>query len=194
MPGRRTRVSSRSPPLHHAGPGGWSIIFSPSISTTENRVLPLTPAPELSFETLYDELLNLARLVRQGRAGETISTTVLVHEAYMKLSSSGEVRAESRLHFLRLAARAMRQILVDAARTQRSAKRSGKGLPFTLDETLLPAATEATTLLRLDRALQRLSDLDPRAAQVVECRYFAGLTMEETASALDIAPRTVKRD
>jgi RNA polymerase sigma factor (TIGR02999 family) len=160
----------------------------------EDGVIPPAPAPELSFEALYHELLHLARLVRQGRAGETMSTTVLVHEAYVKLASAGEVRAENRLHFLRLAARAMRQILVDAARAQLSAKRGGKALPVTLDETLLPVSTEATSLLRLDQALQRLSDLDPRAARVVECRYFAGLTVEETASALGIAPRTVKRD
>lgn len=160
----------------------------------DDGALPLTRAPELSFEALYEELLHLARRVRQGRAGATMSTTVLVHEAYVKLASAGEVSAESRLHFFRLAARAMRQILVDAARAQLSTKRGGWALPVTLDETLLPAPTEAKTLLHLDRSLQRLSELDPRAAQVVEYRYFAGLTVEETASVLDVAPRTVKRD
>jgi RNA polymerase sigma factor (TIGR02999 family) len=162
--------------------------------TIEDEVFPIPPTSELSFEALYEELLHLARIVRQGRAGETMSTTVLVHEAYVKLASKGEVRAENRLHFLRLAARAMRQILVDAARAQVSAKRGGKALPVTLDDTLLPVSTEVKTLLMLDQALQRLSHLDPRAARVVECRFFGGLTVEETASALGIAPRTVKRD
>jgi RNA polymerase sigma factor (TIGR02999 family) len=151
-------------------------------------------APEPTFHLLYDELHRLARKVRHGRAGETMSTTALVHEAYIKLSSRGAVDGESRLHFFRLAARAMRQILVDAARRQVAGKRGGDLFPVTLDAALHPAPFQATKFLSLDRALDRLGELDPRAAQVVECRYFAGLTVEETASMLEISPRTVKRD
>jgi RNA polymerase sigma factor (TIGR02999 family) len=151
-------------------------------------------APGRLFEILYDELHHLARRVRQGRAGATLSTTALVHEAYVKLISAEEVEVESRLHFFRLAARAMRQILVDAARERMAEKRGGDILPVTFEDSLHPTPIPAARFLSLDRAIDRLAAVDPRAAQVVECRFFAGLTVEETAATLDISPRTVKRD
>lgn len=146
------------------------------------------------FERLYDELHRLAGKVRQGRGSETMSTTALVHEAYIKLASADAVDVQTRLHFYRVAARAMRQILVDAARRQLADKRGGDMFPITLNEALHAAPLPATTFLALDDAIDRLSALDPRAAQVVECRYFAGLTVEETAATLGISARTVKRD
>jgi RNA polymerase sigma factor (TIGR02999 family) len=151
-------------------------------------------APERLFAALYDQLHGLAGQVRVGRGGATMSTTALVHEAYIKLASAGEVDLESRLHFFRLAARAMRQVLVDASRRQLADKRGGEVVPVTFDDALHAAPMRATTFLALDRAIDRLAAVDPRAAQVVECRFFAGLTVEDTASALDISPRTVKRD
>ncbi len=151
-------------------------------------------AAERLFEALYDELHRLAGRVRHGRASETLSTTALVHEAYIKLTSSHDIDVQGRRHFYRLAARAMRQILVDAARRRMAEKRGGDPLPVTFDEALHPTPMPSTRLLSLDRAIDRLSDVDPRAAQVVECRFFAGLSVEETATALDVSARTVKRD
>lgn len=153
------------------------------------------PAAKRLFDALYDELHRLARKVRQGRAGETMSTTVLVHEAYVKIASAEGVDPESRLHFFRIAARAMRQILVDAARRQVSEKRGGRDLfPVTFDDALHAPPMLPETFLALDEAIERLAEVDSRAAQVVECRYFAGLSVQETGDALGISPRTVKRD
>ncbi len=149
---------------------------------------------EQLFEVLYEELHRLAGRVRHGRASETMSTTALVHEAYIKLLSADRVDLDSRLHFFRVAAQAMRQILVDAARGRLTEKRGGDLFPITFNEVLHSAPMPATTFLALDRAIDRLAELDPRAGKVVECRFFAGLTVEETASALDISQRTVKRD
>ncbi len=151
-------------------------------------------ASEQLFDALYDELHRLARRVRQGRAGETLNTTALVHETYIKLVSAEGFDPESRLHFFRTAARAMRQLLVDAARRKLAGKRGGDLFPLTFDDAVHSGPMAADKLLSLDRALDRLAAVDTRAAQVVECRYFAGLTVEETANALGVAPRTVKRD
>jgi RNA polymerase sigma factor (TIGR02999 family) len=168
-------------------------VFSPTFL----RSLPEAgePAAKRLFEALYDELHRLARRVREGRAGETMSTTALVHEAYMKLASPQGADPESRMHFYRIAARAMRQILIDAARRHVAEKRGGGDLfPVTFDEALHAAPMAPETFLALDHAIDRLARVDARAAQVVECRYFAGLSVEETATALDISTRTVKRD
>lgn len=153
------------------------------------------PAAKRLFDALYDELHRLAGKVRQGRAGDTMSTTALVHEAYMKLASGHGADPESRLHFFRIAARAMRQILVDAARRQVSDKRGGGNLfPVTFDDAVYAAPMPPEMFLALDEAIDRLAEVDARAARVVECRYFAGLSVEETGDALGISPRTVKRD
>lgn len=152
------------------------------------------PGPEQTFEALYEELHRLAGRVRRGRASETLSTTVLVHEAYVKLAFVDATDVDSRLHFFRLAARAMRQVLVDAARQKLSAKRGGELLRVTFDEAAHPTPMSAEAFLSLDEAIEGLAGLDPRAAAVVECRFFAGLTTEETASMLCVSPRTVKRD
>jgi RNA polymerase sigma factor (TIGR02999 family) len=151
-------------------------------------------ASEQLFDALYDELHRLAQRVREGRAGGTMSTTALVHEAYIKLASAEGLAPESRLHFFRTAAKVMRQILVSAARRKLAGKRGGDLFPVTFDDALHSGPVPAEKLLSIDHAMNRLAAADPRAAQVVECRFFAGLTVEETASALHIAPRTVKRD
>ncbi|TVP59594.1 MAG: sigma-70 family RNA polymerase sigma factor [Gemmatimonadales bacterium] len=151
-------------------------------------------ASEQLFDALYDELHRLAKRLRQGRAGETMNTTALVHEAYIKLVSADGFDPESRLHFVRTAARVMRQILVDAARRKLAEKRGGDQFPVTFNDAVHSGPMAAEKILSLDRALDRLAAVDTRAAQVVECRYFAGLTVEETATAVGVAPRTVKRD
>jgi RNA polymerase sigma factor (TIGR02999 family) len=146
------------------------------------------------FARVYSELQRLARQVRRGRAGETINTTALVHEAYLKLVPSAEVDWEGRSHFFGVAARAMRQILVDAARKQQARKREGAAWAVTFEEGIHKAPVRPAELLALDEALERLGRLNGRRAQIVECRFFAGLTTAETAKALALSTATVERD
>jgi RNA polymerase sigma factor (TIGR02999 family) len=145
------------------------------------------------YGRVYDQLKKLARRVRAGRAGETLNTTALVNEAYLKLAAGSGVTWHDHDHFFAVAARAMRQILVDSARRRLAAKRGG-GWQVSLDETVHPAPIRAEELVALDEALDRLAAFDPRRAAVVEHRYFAGLTIPETARILGIAPATVERD
>lgn len=153
------------------------------------------------FAILYDELKDLAGRQRaRWRGNHTLNTTALVHEAYVRLVGQSRIEVSGRAHFRALAARAMRHILCDYARDAAAQKRGGhlEKLPF--DELLAlptePAFSEAQSLalLALDDALRRLDHIDPRQGKVVECRFFGGLTIDETALALDISPRTVKRD
>lgn len=151
-------------------------------------------AAERLMERVYDELRRLARRRLSGeRAGHTLQPTALVHEAYMKLAGQ-RVDWRSRAHFFALAATAMRRILVSHARKRRAAKRGGGALTLTLDEGLAGGGERDLDLLALDRALAGLAALDPRQARIVELRYFAGLTIEETAEAVGVSPATVKLD
>ena len=146
------------------------------------------------FAVVYDQLRRLARKVRQGEPSQTMNTTALVHEAYLKLHLADEMSLESRVHFFRIAARAMRQVLVEEARRRKAQKRSAGRLAVTFEENLHPTPAQAEDVLALDEALQKLETMNPRHAQVVECRFFAGLNVEETATALGISTPTVKRD
>ena len=153
------------------------------------------------FALLYDELRQLAqRQRRRWRGDETLNTTALVHEAYVKLVGQARIAAESRAHFLALAARAMRHILCNYARDRRTQKRGGGLEHVQLDESGSDAGRsrfspeQSEELVALDEALRRLEQVDPRQGRVVECRFFGGLTIEETAAALGVSPRTVKRD
>jgi RNA polymerase sigma factor (TIGR02999 family) len=153
------------------------------------------------FAILYDELKELAgRQRRRWRGNYTLNTTALLHEAYVKLVGQSRIEVENRAHFHALAARAMRHILCDYARDRSTQKRGGHLEELAFEELLvLPdqgtfTAAQSHTLLVLDEALARLERIDPRQGRVVECRFFGGLTIEETATALAISPRTVKRD
>ncbi len=147
------------------------------------------------FSAVYDELRALARHVRAGEAGETLNTTALVHEAYFKFVPSKGLRVESRAHFKHIVARAMRQVLVDAARARAARKRgSGEAVAVTLDEDLHGRTIDDLQLLQLDQALTELQRVDSRSAKVVVCRFFGGLDIRETAAALEISTATVKRD
>jgi RNA polymerase sigma factor (TIGR02999 family) len=126
--------------------------------------------------------------------GETLNTTALVHEAYVKLVDAGRAQWHDRHHFLAVASIAMRQILVDHARSRLRAKRGGGAITVPLDEAPGLVAREARDLLDLDEALGRLEATDPRLVRVVECRYFTGLGEQETADALGVSLRTVQRD
>lgn len=147
------------------------------------------------FAHVYEELRRLAHQVRRGRVGQTLNTTALVHEAYLKLVPSAGLDWESRGHFFGVAARAMRQILVSAARQQAALKRGGgEAWAITFEEGLHGSPVQPAALLDLDAALERLDRLDARRARVVEHRFFAGLTTEETAKSLDLSTATVERD
>ncbi len=144
------------------------------------------------FAAVYKELHGLARKVRSGHKGETINTTALVHEAYIKLAGHGDW--ENELHFKRTAAKAMRQILIGAARQKMAQKRGGDLVDVTFEEAIHGTPLTSEKHLALDEALEKLHQVDPRMGQVVEIRYFAGLNIEETAAVLEISARTVKRD
>jgi RNA polymerase sigma factor (TIGR02999 family) len=146
------------------------------------------------FTRVYDELRRLAHQVRGGRAGATLDTTALVHEAYLKLLPSVGTAWESRAHFFGAAARAMRQILVDAARRQLAGKRGGARVALSFDESLHPAPIRAAELLALDEAIEKLRAFNLRGAQVVEYRFFAGLSTRETAELLGVSTGTVERE
>ena len=147
---------------------------------------------------IYDELRSLAhRYVRFERADRTIQTTALVNEAFLRLVDAKGIDWQDRVHFLAVSARIMRRILVDAARTRAAAKRGGgeDGGRTLVDINQLPArADRAAEVVALDDALKRLSEIDPRRAQVIELRFFGGLTVEETADVLNISPQSVMRD
>ena len=146
------------------------------------------------FQVVYGELQGLAHRVRAGRAGETLNTTALVHEAYIKLVPAAEITWQDRAHFFGVAARAMRQILVDAARKRMTDKRGGGGQwAVTLEEQAHAAPVRAAELVALDEVLTRLAALDERQAQIVEQRFFGGLTAMETAEVLQVSEATVNR-
>ena len=146
------------------------------------------------FSVAYEELRRLASAVRRSDPAATISPTGLVNEAWIKLSRSPGLAFASRLHFKRIAARAMRQILVEAARRRQSSKRGGSVTAITFTESLAGAATWGQEILALDEALDALARLSPRQAQMVESRFFGGLEVSEIAEQLGISEATVLRD
>jgi RNA polymerase sigma factor (TIGR02999 family) len=153
-----------------------------------------TQAMDRLFPLVYEELRRLAHAqLRRERPGHTLGTTGLIHETYLRLVDQTRVTWRDRTHFLAAAAWAMRRILVDYARRNRAARRGGGTVRFTLDEDV-PAAERGETLLALDEALDRLATMDRRLSQVVEFRYFGGLTEQEIAEVLGVTRRTVQRD
>jgi RNA polymerase sigma factor (TIGR02999 family) len=144
------------------------------------------------FSLLYEELRRCAHY--QRGVGETMSTTALVHETYVKLVAAEQLRLESRRHFMALAARAMRQVLVDHARRASADKRGGDAVFVTLDDHLPDTPAEALEVLALDRALTELESVDERAARVVQLHFFGGLTFGAIAELEGLNERTIKRD
>jgi RNA polymerase sigma factor (TIGR02999 family) len=146
---------------------------------------------------VYNELHTLAarQLNREWRH-DRLETTVVVNEAYLKLFGQREIDWQNRGHFFAIAAQLMRRILVDHARQRLRQKRGGGGVPLELDEGLVAPgdAVDAVDALDLDRALQKLEELDPDQGRIVEMRFFGGLTIDETAAALGVSPATVKRE
>jgi len=147
------------------------------------------------FSLVYGELRRIAhRRLGPGRADDTLGTTALVHETYLKLVDQTRADWRDRAHFFAVAAMAMRQILVDHARARAALKRGGGHRRITLDDPGLAIEEQAAALLDLDDALAKLARLDERLARVVECRFFGGLSEQETAEALGVTARTVRRD
>ena len=152
-------------------------------------------AVESMFPLVYDELRRLAsQHVARESTGRTLTTTELVHEAYLKLIDQTRVEWNGRAHFLGVAPIAMRRILVDRARTRRRLKRGGPNVAIPLESVDLSTDDRADLVVALDEALDRLAKLDERQARVVECRFFGGMTEDETAEVLGISVRTAKRD
>jgi RNA polymerase sigma factor (TIGR02999 family) len=146
------------------------------------------------FVSVYDELRRIAHhALRHERTDHTLGTTGLVHEAYLRLVDQTRVEWRDRAHFFGVASRAMRQILVDYARRRGAVKRGGKVKVLALEEGMVPAEERAEALLAVDEALTRLSEHDAGLAQVVECRFFGGLTEDEIAEATGSSVRTVQR-
>jgi RNA polymerase sigma factor (TIGR02999 family) len=156
------------------------------------------PRAELDalFNLAYAELRRLANSVKRGDFGSTINPTALVHEAWLKLSRSPELGATSTLHFKRIAARAMRQILIESARRRKASKRAGgEGAVFvTFDESAVGTVSDETELLALEDALQDLARMEPRQAMLVESRFFGGLEVTEISALLNVSEATILRD
>jgi RNA polymerase sigma factor (TIGR02999 family) len=144
---------------------------------------------------VYEELHRIARHYMAGeRPGHTLQTTALIHEAYLRLTNQEEIAWQNRAHFFAVAAQAMRRILVDHARSRDAAKRGGGVPKAAMEETALLTQKQARELVALDDALRDLTTIDPRKSQVVELRYFGGMSVEETAEILGVSSVTVMRE
>lgn len=146
------------------------------------------------FSIAYEELRRLAARVRRPDDSETLSPTALVNEAYLKLAGSLRLTPASQLHFKRIVARAMRQVLIEAARRRQAEKRGGSSAFVTFDEAVGATVTTPAQVLALDEALEDLARVEPRQAAMVECRFFGGFDVAETARILEISEATVLRD
>jgi len=152
-------------------------------------------AQDQLFRAVYNELhRQAARYLRHEHPGLTLQTSDLIHEAYFRLINQHDVEWQNRLHFFAIAAQQMRRILVDHARSRQAAKRGGSDIRLPLEEAMGVSAERDLDFVALDDALTRLAEIDPQQSQVVELRFFSGLSVEETAKVLRVSERTVKRD
>lgn len=152
------------------------------------------PSVDLLLPLVYDELKALAGRYLRGESKVTLHPTSLVHEAYLRLSGQRRLAWNDRAHFFRLAAQTMRRVLVDHCRERQAQKRGGSDVRITLVDSAAVAPPIEVDLLALESALARLEGLDPQQARIVELRFFAGMTVEESAEVLGISPATIKRD
>ena len=147
------------------------------------------------FRAVYNELhRQAAQYLRHEHDGLSLQTTDLIHEAYLRLIDQQQVEWQNRLHFFGIAAQIMRRILVDHARSRQAAKRGGSAIRLPLEEALVALPGKDLDFVALDEALNRLAEMDPQQGQIVELRFFSGLSVEETSKVLDVSERTVKRD
>jgi RNA polymerase sigma factor (TIGR02999 family) len=178
-------------------PGGGCVLNNPADVTNLLRAWSNGDQEALDrlSERVYGELHHMARhFLKNERQGNSLQATALVHEVYLRLVDVGRVDWRQRAQFFAMAAQMMRRILVDAARARNSRKRGGGAAHVNFEETAVLAAEPDPSLVALDDALTAFSQFASRQAQVVELRYFGGLTEEEIANVLDISPRTVRRD
>ena len=152
------------------------------------------PSLDHLFSSTYEELRRLAYTVRANTPADSLSPTELVNESYLKLARSLRLVPESRLHFKRIAARAMRQVLIEAARRRGAEKRGGGQVMVTFDEGIEGATVSPEELIALDLALKDLAQVNARQATIVECRFFGGLELAEIATLLDVSEATIQRD
>ena len=180
---RRHRIPTI--PESHANPTALLLAWNRGEADALDALLPV----------VYEELRRLAaQYLKRERIGHTLQATALVNEAYLRLIEVRKVRWQNRAHFFAMAARLMRRILVDAARARAYQKRGGGAPIVTLEEALVVSNEPGRDLVALDEALTALAALDPRKSQVVEMRFFGGLSLDETAEALHVSRDTVKRD
>jgi len=144
-------------------------------------------------DALYEQLCDIANIQLNKLNPESISPNELVHEVYLKFSKSLSVNAQGRMHFLAIAATAMRQLIIDQLKGKNREKRGGHLFATTLSDTKLPVADNAIEILAVNQAITKLNRLEPKLASTVECRYFAGYTEQETADALGVDVRTIRR-
>ena len=183
MFGRRT--ASLPPMIEHAP--------VPAVPPSDPHVAPA--AVDRLFPIVYEELRRVAhRHLQREATGHTLTTTDLVHQAYLQLADQTRAQWNGQSHFMAVAATAMRRIVVDYARSRRTTKRGGEMRRVPMEAVALATDERADRLVALDEALDRLRDLDARQARVVECRFFGGMTEEQAAEALGIGVRTVRRD
>ena len=152
-------------------------------------------AQDQLFRAVYNELHHqAARYLRREHQGLSLQTTDLIHEAYLRLIEVEHIEWQNRLHFFGISARVMRRILVDHARTRHAAKRGGSAIRLPLEEAMAVLPGQNLDFVALDEALNRLAELDPQQSQVVELRFFGGLSVEEAAEVMKVSKRTIKRD
>jgi RNA polymerase sigma factor (TIGR02999 family) len=188
---------------HYNFPGCGSASAATTMDPSPAAIAALVESARLGDEAalaaliplVYDELRRLAaHHLRRERPGQTLQATALVHDVYLRLLQDSHLSWQSRAHFFGIAARSMRQILIERARARGAAKRGGDRVRVTFDPELVVTVPESSIDLEaLDDALTRLAALDPDLAQVVEVRFFGGLSIEETAEALSVSPATIKR-
>jgi RNA polymerase sigma factor (TIGR02999 family) len=166
----------------------WEWIGNPATTPEQRREM------DYLFSLTYEELRRLAATVRRGDPSATLNTTALVNEAWLKLVHSPHFASTSSLHFKRIAARAMRQLLIEAARRRNTDKRGAGSVPIELDAAALAIAGDGDELLALNEALEELGKVSPRQAMMVEARFFGGLDMAETAELLNVSEATLLRD
>jgi RNA polymerase sigma factor (TIGR02999 family) len=174
-------------------------MVQPSVQEITSLLLAWGNGDQMALEKLmplvYEELRRLARhYMNRQRPGHTLQTTALVNEAYLRLVDSAQVQWQNRAHFFAVSAQLMRRILVDFARARTNLKRGGGAQRITFDEAPEVSTERGADLIALDDALNTLAAMNPRQSQIVELRYFGGLSEEETAEALKISTRTVRRD
>lgn len=181
-------------PFHAAAGERVAVTVGPGTDLSRGAIGGSEVVDQL-FPVVYDQLRKIAdRRMRDERTDHTLDATALVHETYLEMLRFGSIQIESRAHFVALAAWAMRRVLVDHAVRHKAQKRGGEQQKVPIDEITLVAVDHGDEVLALDDALERLGRMNPRHAKVVECRFFGGLSIEETAEALGISPATVKRE